>query len=76
MVTIAPTAVATILILKLKQTIDNGEEHNLANQDTYIRFRDRGQNAKGRIRLFHKQANNPRVGVDRLLEQLWGRGNS
>jgi len=38
--------------LKSKQTIDNGEEHNLANQDTYIRFRDRGQNAKAGLDYF------------------------
>ena len=38
--------------LKTKQTIDNGEEHNLANQDTYIRFRDRGQNAKAGLDYF------------------------
>ena len=38
--------------LKTKQTIDNGEDHNLANQDTYIRFRDRGQNAKAGLDYF------------------------
>ena len=38
--------------LKTEQTIDNGEQHNLANQDTYIRFRDRGQNAKGGLDYF------------------------
>ena len=62
--------------LKSKQTIDNGEEHNLANQETYIRFLRPRSKCKGRIRLFLKQAHNPRICLDRLLEQLWRRGNS
>ena len=38
--------------LRIKQTIDKGEEHNVADQETYIRFRDRGQNAKAGLDFF------------------------
>ncbi len=38
--------------LRIKQTIDKGEEHNLADQDTYTRFRDRGQNSKAGLDYF------------------------
>jgi hypothetical protein len=38
--------------LRTEQIIDRGEEHNLADQETYIRFRDRGQNAKAGLDYF------------------------